>query len=180
MLNAEEVVVHSRKHDGRVNRSWPARIRRVAGTLIVLEGVFAEEVRHPFIGTIEAGTLSTEFYWTDRWYSVFRFQTPAGRLFKFYCNVNTPPSLKDRVLSFIDLDVDVLVEPDYTYTVLDEEEFERHAELYNYPLVYRTRVREALDEIFRLVKIKEFPFSLNCNFTNDVNCNFTNDVKYEA
>src|SRR5215207_9548185 len=105
----EGVVVHSCKHDGRIHRSWPARLARRDDSLIVLDAFFAEEVRHALIGTIEAGTLSKEFFWTDRWYSVFRFQAPGGRLLKFYCNINTPPTFEPGLLSYIDLDVDVLV-----------------------------------------------------------------------
>src|SRR5437763_6680208 len=155
----ERVTVRSLKHDGRVHRSWPARLVRREGALIVLEGFFAEEVRHTILGTIEAGTLSREFYWTDRWYSVFRFSEPAGvRLRCFYCNVNTPPRLEEGVLSFVDLDVDVLVRPDFSYTVLDEDEFEENARLYNYPEEYRARVRESLDELKRLIECRLFPF----------------------
>jgi protein associated with RNAse G/E len=127
----------------------------------VLDAVFAEEIRHPLIGVIEAGTHSTELFWTDRWYSVFRFQTPAGRLLKFYCNINTPARLSDGVLSFIDLDVDVLVDPDFTYTVLDEDEFDLHAKLYGYPPTYHDNVRQALDELIRLIESRQFPFSIN-------------------
>ena len=134
---------------------------RREGALIVLDAVFEEEVRHPLIGTIEAGTHSTEYFWTDRWYSVFRFQTPAGALLKFYCNLNTPARLEGGILSFVDLDVDVLVEPDYSYTVLDEDEFELHAELYAYPQTYRDNVRLALGELIRLVESRGFPFHLN-------------------
>lgn len=155
-----EINVHSCKHDGRVRRSWPARIARRENSLIVLEAFFAEEVRHTLIGTIEAGTLSTEFFWTDRWYSVFRFQTPAGRLLKFYCNLNTPPTLESGVLTFIDLDVDVLVQPDFTFEVLDEDEFERHAEYYRYPEIYRSHVQEALEELRHLIQNRRFPFSV--------------------
>ncbi len=177
MRGSEEVVVRSCKHDGRVNRSWPARVLRTEDKLIVLEGVFEEEVRHPLIGRIEAGTLSTEFYWTDRWYSVFRFQTPDGRLLKFYCNINTPPRLSDGVLSYVDLDVDVLVEPDFSHVVLDEEEFERHAEQYGYPPLYRARVREAVGEILRLAGSREFPFSINLNLTDDLTREAQSDLK---
>jgi protein associated with RNAse G/E len=144
-----------------VNRSWPARIARREGSLIVLEGVFAEEVRHPFIGLIKAGTLSTEFFWTDRWYSVFRFQTTEGCLLHFYCNINTPPRLEAGILSFIDLDVDLLVKPDYSYTVLDEEEFKQHAEVYDYPPLYAARVRESLDVLINLIEHRQFPFFFN-------------------
>lgn len=154
-----EIVVRSCKHDGRVSRSWPARVARLEGSLIVLDAFFAEEVRHTLIGTIEAGTLSTEFFWTDRWYSVFRFQTPSGGLLKFYCNINTPPTLEAGALSYIDLDVDLLVQPDYSYQVLDEEEFERHAEFYRYPPAYRARVQEALEELRHLIQNRQFPFS---------------------
>ena len=156
----ERVTVRSLKHDGRVHRSWPARLARRVGALIVLEGFFAEEVRHTILGTIEAGTLSREFYWTDRWYSVFRFTEPTGgRLRCFYCNVNTPPRLEADVLSFVDLDVDVLVRPDFSYSVLDEDEFDAHAATYDYPTDYRARVRDALEEIVRLIEGRRFPFS---------------------
>lgn len=161
MQPTETVSVHSCRHDGRIKRSWPARITRRKGSLLVLEGVFAEEVRHPFIGLIEAGTLSTEFFWTDRWYSVFRFHSPEGRLLQFYCNINTPPRLEAGILSFIDLDVDLLVKPDCSYTVLDEEEFQHHSEIYVYPPIYRVRVRKALDELIKLVENRQFPFLFN-------------------
>jgi protein associated with RNAse G/E len=155
-----EVVVRSCKHDGRVHRSWPARVARLEGSLIILDAFFAEEIKHSLIGTIEAGTLSTEFFWTDRWYSVFRFQAPDGRLLKFYCNINTPPIFESGVLTFVDLDVDVLVQPDYSFEVLDEDEFKRHAELYQYPAAYRSNVQEAFDQLRHLIEYRQFPFNL--------------------
>jgi uncharacterized protein len=161
LLVLEEIIVHSCKHDGRIRRRWPARVARREGTLILLDAVFSEEVRHPLLGTIETGTHSIEYFWTDRWYSVYRFQTPDGRLLRFYCNINTPARLASGVLSFVDLDVDVLVEPDFSYRVLDEDEFERHAELYGYPESYRERVAQALAELVRLIGSRQFPFSLN-------------------
>lgn len=157
----EEIFVHSCKHDGSVHRRWPARISRREGSLVVLDAVFAEEIKHALIGTIEAGTHSTEFFWTDRWYSVYRFETPEGRLLRFYCNVNTPASLESGVLSFVDLDVDILVNPDYSYTILDEDEFALHAELYGYPVTFRQNVRQALAELIRLIDSRQFPFSIN-------------------
>ena len=158
LADPADIVVRSCKHDGRVSRSWPARVARLEDSLIVLEAFFAEEIRHTLIGTIEAGTLSTEFFWTDRWYSVFRFQAPDGKLLKFYCNLNTPPTYESGALTFVDLDVDVLVQPDYSFEILDEDEFERHAELYRYPAAYRLNVQEALVELRHLIENRQFPF----------------------
>ena len=67
VTDLEEIVVRSCKHDGRVHRTWPARVARREGSLVVLDAFFAEEIRHTLLGTIEAGTISTEFFWTDRW-----------------------------------------------------------------------------------------------------------------
>jgi uncharacterized protein len=150
--------VESLKFDGRLHRSWPARLLRRDGPLLVLEGVFETEVRHTLLGTIAAGTLSTEFYWTDRWHSVFRFREPSGALRNYYCNVNRPAEFDGEILSFVDLDIDVLVAPDFSYTVLDEDEFEAHAAGFGYGEGLRRRVRDALGELIGLIETRSFPF----------------------
>lgn len=155
----EHITVHSCKFDGRIHRKWHALLTRREDSLIVLEGVFAEEVHHPILGIIVEGTLSTEYFWTDRWYGIFRFREPSGQLRNYYCNINTPVCLEEDILSFVDLDIDVLVNPDFSYQILDEEEFEQHARLYNYPLQFRTRTQEALDELISSIENRKFPFS---------------------
>jgi len=152
------VFVESRKYDGRVHRSWTARLVRVEGALVVVEGTFDEEIVHPNLGVIEPGTRSREFYWTDRWYSVFRFQRPAGELRYYYCNVNEPARFDGETLRFVDLDIDLLVAPDLTYTILDEDEFAEHAERFQYPPDTRRRARAALGELIDLVTRRQFPF----------------------
>jgi len=132
---------------------------RHEGSLIVLEGVFEKEVRHALLGTIVEGTLSKEFFWTDRWYSVFRFREPWGALRNFYGNINTPVTLSEGVLSFRDLDLDVLVTPEFSYQILDQEEFEQHSSQSNYPQEYSLQALRALAELLALIKQREFPFN---------------------
>jgi uncharacterized protein len=157
--SAAHVSVQARKFDGRLHRQWPARLVAQQDTLVVLDGVFVAEVQHPLLGLIARGTLSTEYYWTDRWYSIFRFRTPERALRNYYCNINQPARFDGRVLSFIDLDIDVLVSPDFTYRVLDEDEFERHALEFNYAPELRAHVQQALAELLSLIERREFPFS---------------------
>ena len=40
--------------------------------------------------------ISLEYYWLDRWYNVFRFSDPDGKLRNYYCNVNVPPQFDGR------------------------------------------------------------------------------------
>jgi protein associated with RNAse G/E len=152
------ILVQSLKYNGRIHREWRARLVERDAALIVVEGVFAEEVKHPLLGTVARGTVSVEYYWTDRWYSVFRFRDPAGHLRNYYCNINRPAEFDGRVLTFVDLDIDVLVAPDFSFQVLDEDEFEAHAALYGYTREVREHVTRARAELIKLIVRREFPF----------------------
>ena len=156
--NLSQIIVSVLKYDLREHRRWPARIAKTAGPLLVLDAVFAEEIQHDLLGTISSGTISTEYYWLDRWYNVFRFSDPDRTLKSFYCNVNTPPHFDGRVLSYIDLDIDVLVAPDLTYKILDVDDFEENAKRYGYPEDVQVNARRALAELIGLIEAKLFPF----------------------
>lgn len=152
------IVVKSLKYDGSLHRGWEAVLVEARDNLLIVEGSFREEVRHKLLGTIHAGTVSREYFWTDRWYSVFRFGSASGDLLSFYCNINTPVKYDSETISFIDLDIDVLVSPDYSYRVLDEDEFVAHSTLYGYTLETRRGAREGLEEVLRLIRTRKFPF----------------------
>lgn len=156
--NGDAIVVSVLKYDGREHRRWPARIAETVGPLIVLDAVFDEEIEHDLLGKVLSGTISTEYYWLDRWYNVFRFSSSDQVLQKFYCNINAPPQFDGRVLSYVDLDIDVLVEPDLTYRILDEEDFEQNARRYGYPEEIRANARRALTEVIGLIESRAFPF----------------------
>ena len=146
------------KYDGHEYRRWPARVAKTEGSLIVLDAVFDQEIEHDLLGMIALGTISTEYYWLDRWYNIFRFSDHTGELKSFYCNVNTPPQFDGEVLSYIDLDLDVLVEPDLTYKILDIEDFDQNAKRYHYSDEIQANARRALEELTRLIETKSFPF----------------------
>jgi len=157
--NQESILVSVRKYDGVEHRRWPARIARIEGPLLVLDAVFDEEIEHDLLGTISSGTISTEYYWLDRWYNVFRFSDPDCQLKNFYCNINQPPAFDGRVLSYIDLDIDVLVAPDLTYKILDVEDFEENATRYAYSTDVQANAHRALSEVIELIESRAFPFN---------------------
>lgn len=158
-MEGSDIVVSVLKYDGIEHRRWPARIAKIEGPLLVLDAVFEDEIEHDLLGTISSGTISTEYYWLDRWYNVFRFSDANRKLKNYYCNVNQPPSFDGRVLSYIDLDIDVLVAPDLTYKILDVEDFEENARRYAYPEDVHANAHRALIELIRLIEARAFPFS---------------------
>jgi len=154
------ILVRTHKYDGAEHRRWFAEVIKYESPLIVLDAQFDQDIQHDLLGTIASGTLSTEFYWLDRWYNVFRFSEPDRSLKSFYCNINMPPVFDGEILSYVDLDIDVLVEPDFSYRVLDLEDFEANAELYSYPADIRESAHRALDDLLKLVESRAFPFDV--------------------
>lgn len=143
-----------------LHRTWRAELIHKKESLLILNGEFDVDIEHNLLGTIVAGTSSLEYYWLDRWYSVFRFGLPGGELRSYYCNVNVPPTFDGQVLSYIDLDIDILVEPNLTYQILDMDEFEKNSLLYNYSTEVRRNSRQAVAELVQLIEMKQFPFNV--------------------
>lgn len=137
------------KYDGRERRHWAAQVVEQVGPLIVLDAVFDEEIQHDLLGTIALGTVSKEYYWLDRWYNIFRFND------RFYCNVTKPPAFDGSTLTYVDLDIDVLVESDFSYKILDLEDFEAS----QYAAEVQHNARQALAELTSLVETRSFPFN---------------------
>jgi uncharacterized protein len=155
----KSILVRACKFDGSVHRTWNAELIRRDGSLLVLDGKFGADVQHDLLGFIASGTHSLEYYWLDRWYSIFRFGQPDGSVRNFYCNVNVPPAFDGEILSYTDLDLDILVNPDFSYRILDVEEFERNGRDFGYPADVQTSARQALAELAGLIETRAFPFS---------------------
>ena len=155
----QSVTINSRKYDQRIRRSWTGGLISESGSLLVLVGKFEDGVDHSDLGRIKPGTVSFEFYWFDRWYNVFRFHEPNGSLRNYYCNIAMPPTLKNGVLDYVDLDLDVIVWDDLRYEILDRDDFEQNSVKYEYPEEIKLRAEAGLVELTGLIERREFPFT---------------------
>lgn len=84
----------------RVDREW-----RIAGGALV----------------VPAGSVNLAHYWMDRPYNVYQFMA-AGRTLAYYCNVAEPTVIREDLVEYLDLAVDVLIRPSGEALVLDEDE----------------------------------------------------------
>ena len=157
-MGSHDITVRVLKYDSTEYRRWSARLARCDDSLIVLDAEFEYDVKHEVLGEIPRGTRTAEYYWFNHWYNVFRFLDQEGSTRLWYCNINTPPTLENGVLSYIDLDIDVLVQPDFTYQVLDIDEFEQNAVVFVYPDEVRRDVQRAIAEVTSLIEARQFPF----------------------
>lgn len=157
-MSSPIITINSRKSDGSIHRSWQAEILSETDDLLTFVGEFDREIVHPHLGVIRRKTVSYEFYWKNLWFNVFRFHDPGGDLRNFYCNINQPPHFADGILDYIDLDIDVLVWKNFSYQILDLDEFEAHAVKYNYSIELRREVDSALRDLIQKIENRRFPF----------------------
>jgi len=57
---------------------------------------------------------------------------PNGEL-KYYCNITLPSEYKEKRISFVDLDVDLIKIPGEDWKLIDFDEFKSNSRLLNYP-----------------------------------------------
>ena len=154
------IIVNARGFDGEIRKSWKANLLKEEETLLTLVGVFDAEVDHPVLGVIKSGTISYEYYWPDRWYNVFWFHEPDGSFRNYYCNINMPPTFENGVLDYIDLDIDIFVAEDRSYTILDTDEFDETALIHGFSDELRKKVSEAVEELVAMIEQRQFPFDM--------------------
>jgi hypothetical protein len=74
--------------------------------------------------TLGFGDKFIETYYFDRWYNIFEIYDREDDTLKgWYCNVSSPAELQDSTISYRDLALDLLVFPDGSQIILDEDEF---------------------------------------------------------
>lgn len=152
------VTIQALKYDKTVHRSWSCDLINETPEIWQFVGVFENEIKHPLLGVIRPGTVSHEYYWKNRWFNVFRFHQPEGSLRNFYCNVNLPPIFENDLLTYVDLDIDVLVAPDLSYQILDLDEFQENSRKHGYEFEVVERAKASLREIVALIENQQFPF----------------------
>lgn len=156
-MQSQKVTVNSRKYDHAIRRSWQCTLIEQNDPLIVLVGKFDRDVEHPGLGSIKRGTTSHEYFWLDRWYNIFRFHEPEGTLRNYYCNVAMPPTFENGVLDYVDLDIDILVWPDFSFEVVDRDDFERNSLKYNYPDDIKQESEKSVAEMIEMIERRKFP-----------------------
>jgi protein associated with RNAse G/E len=156
--SGEPIIVSALKYDGSEHRNWPGQLVVNDPPLLIVDALFVEDVQHELLGAITKGTISTEYYWLDRWYNIFRFGDKKQQNATFYCNVTIPPRLENGALSYVDLDIDVFVHSDFTYEILDVEDFNTNTRLYSYPKEIERYAYQAVEELKTLIDKRDFPF----------------------
>ena len=127
----KKIVIHSYKHDKSIHRIWKsATIIEDNDEYLVVANKRTKVVESTgrFWYTKEP---SVAFFFKNHWYNVIAI-LKDGEV-TYYCNVGSPVLIDDEALKYIDYDLDLKVESDFSYKILDIYEYKVHQEKMSFP-----------------------------------------------
>ncbi len=106
-----------------------------------------------------------QVFWPQRWYMLSAFYKDRV-LLRTYANIIQPAVIDEKRLSYVDLELSILVEPDLSYEVLTQAEFDYAAETLRYSDEICTAASEALRTLTSVIQrsvgvFVTIPYQLN-------------------
>ena len=138
----QEFLVESRSYDQMLRGSW--RAYKLDEKMRLGDELWDESTNNGIRVWLPAGTPMRwatgtrplrsnclQFFWPERWYMLSAFYDDL-ELKRTYANIIQPPIINLNRVAYVDLDLSILVEPDLTYEVLTQAEFDQLAETLHY------------------------------------------------
>ncbi len=153
----DTLVIHCYKHNGMIYKSWKyAYVLDITDEYLVLgnENVLVTKQDGRTWHTKEPAIM---FFYKDRWFNVIA-QLKRNGLF-YYCNIASPYVLDDKVIKYIDYDLDLRVFNDGAFKILDRNEYNYHKKLMSYPEEINKIVKSELSSLIEMKKSGVGPFN---------------------
>lgn len=159
-----QCIIKSFKHDGRLHRTWLENWR------VADESLLAEHAAENMFVLVNWQTPIQEadgkqwtsripavsFFIPDHWFNVVALLEDSG--IRYYCNIASPPYFADGVLTYIDYDLDIIVLPEGSVHIVDQDEYELHRAMYHYSRLVEDKVAGGLAGLKRRIARAEAPF----------------------
>ena len=124
MHHPEQVTVYKLDHAGREVWQYPAVVLERDPNHVRLEAFFNRDDMELGYTTFKRGDRFVEFFYTDRWYNIFAvYDRDDGALKGWYGNVCRPVEISELAVRCEDLALDVWIDRDGRFRLLDEDEF---------------------------------------------------------
>ena len=149
------IQLRSTKLDGSPHFAWSCRLIEASPTRLVLHqaaGTPIQTWKQVWTPDFDAKV----YFWSGKWFNAIQSLNADGSLRGFYCNVITPARWLDGELRWVDLDLDMSVQVDGTYRILDEDEWARNTERMSYAPEIVAHARRAVDELVASIERRAF------------------------
>jgi len=153
----QSVEVHSYKHNTNIHRIWHETTILDASDEMIIGANHKTLVMEADGRTWYTREPAVCYFYSHYWFNVLCMLRKDGVY--FYCNLSSPYIYDQKVLKYIDYDLDIKVYPDLTYKILDEDEYRKHKKEMKYPQEIQVIIKQQLDILIDLIKTRRGPFA---------------------
>lgn len=153
----QDIMIHSYKHDESLHRIWEkATVLEANDEFIIVANKRTKviESNGRFWHTREP---SVTWFYKHNWFNIIGIIKKDG--IHFYCNIASPYLIDDEALKYIDYDLDIKVIDDFSYNVLDRNEYNKHKERMDYPSDLKKILERELNVLKGMIDGRQEPFS---------------------
>lgn len=138
-LKGDVVKIIAYKHDGSIHRIWHKNTVLEANEHVVILANNKTSVTEYDTRTWVTKEMALVYFHAECWFNIVCMFREDG--IHYYCNLSSPFASDIDGIKYIDYDLDIKKYPDGKYFLLDEDEYNKHKNQYNYG--------EDLDKILR-------------------------------
>jgi hypothetical protein len=152
-----KIQIKSYKHNGKLHRLWEETLVLKGTETEVIGANDKTMVRESDKRSWITREPAICYFHAKHWFNVIGMLRNDG--IYYYCNISSPFVYDEEALKYIDYDLDVKVFPDMTFELLDEDEYEEHKVIMNYPRVLDRILYSNVDYLMRWIRQRQGPFS---------------------
>lgn len=153
----KDIQIQSYKHDETLHRIWEKATVLYADdeyVIVANKRTKVIESNGRFWHTREP---SVSWFYKKRWFNIIGIIKKDE--IHFYCNIASPYLVDDEALKYIDYDLDIKVLDDFSFTILDRNEYTKHQEKMEYPADLKRILEKELLILKGLVETQSDPFN---------------------
>jgi len=159
MFNTDSYIrIESFKHNKTFHRSWEENYILSVDNQVVIGGNNYTIVKE--LGEKEWRTDSLALFYFPRfhWFNiVIIFETK--NTYYYYCNMSSPFTYNRNLIQYVDYDIDVIVQKDGSFNVVDLDEYEENTTKLQYPKHIKDKLKEELQVLKEWIYKGQNPFN---------------------
>jgi len=113
----------------------------------------------------ESNRYMGSFYYVNKWYSIIKYFKDNQNALGYYININKPPKMENGIVMIEDLFLDIWVNPDYSYRILDMDELDSAKQQGAITDSIYHQVLNTMEELIFLITEKKLPDDFVIKYT---------------
>lgn len=152
------IQIKSLKHDQSIHRIWHENnILHMNDQELIGKNVntFVTEAS----GKVwQTNGLSIFCFYPYQWFNIIIVFSNKDTYY-YYVNIASPYEMTGNILTYIDYDIDFIVNKDYTYKTVDVDEYRAHSKRYDYNENVKEAVEGAVHTVKQMIRERQAPFN---------------------